>query len=247
MIIISNYETTFAICKGPCRFENLAGFPAAAIDCTGINFDYEDYADPESDVASASWDTIDLYEHLRDKPRLAEPGEAFNYNTAETNLAGTLLRSAIGNNLSTYLSEKVWQPFGMESDALWNLTEPGGGEFGGCCINATLRDYGRIGLFALANGRLADGTEVLPSQWMKESTTPSKAYKGYGYFWWLSENDVFGATGIFGQGIHIDRNEKLVIALHSARPDASQDSDWAWESALFNAITEASREAVTKQ
>jgi CubicO group peptidase (beta-lactamase class C family) len=133
----------------------------------------EDYSDPESDVGSASWDTIDLYEHLRNKPRLDEPGELFNYNTAETNLAGTLLRSAIGNNLSTYLSEKIWQPFGMEFDASWNLTEPGGGEFGGCCINATLRDYGRIGLFALANGRLADGSEVLPPDWMADSTTRS--------------------------------------------------------------------------
>jgi CubicO group peptidase (beta-lactamase class C family) len=201
----------------------------------------EDYSDPESDVGSASWDTIDLYEHLRNKPVHAEPGEVFNYNTAETNVAGTLLRSAIGNNLSTYLSEKIWQPFGMEFDASWNLTEPGGGEFGGCCINATLRDYGRIGLFALANGRLADGTEVLPPEWMKDSTTPSKAYEGYGYFWWLSGKGVFSASGIFGQGIHIDRNENLVIAFHSARPAASEDSDWAWESALFKAITEATR------
>ena len=85
----------------------------------------EDYADPESDVATASWETIDLYEFLRNKPRHAKPGEKFNYNTAETNLAGTLLRSAIGNNLSTYLSERIWQPFGMESDGSWNLTEQG--------------------------------------------------------------------------------------------------------------------------
>ena len=191
----------------------------------------EDYADPESDIASAPWDTIDLYEYLSSKPRNSEPGDVFNYNTAETNLAGTLLRSAIGNNLSTYLSEKIWKPFGMESDASWNLTEPGGGEFGGCCINATLRDYGRIGLFALANGRLADGTQVLPREWMNESTTPSKAYKGYGYFWWLGNEDVFSASGIFGQGIRIDRSEKLVIALHSARHAASEDSDWAWEGA----------------
>jgi len=130
----------------------------------------------------------------------------------------------------------------MESDASWNLTEPGGGEFGGCCINATLRDYGRIGLFALANGRLDDGTEVLPSHWMKESTIPSKGYKGYGYFWWLAGDDVFSASGIFGQAIRIDRGEKLVVALHSARPDASKDSDWAWQTALFKAITEASKQ-----
>jgi CubicO group peptidase (beta-lactamase class C family) len=202
----------------------------------------EDYADPESDVATASWKTIDLYEFLRKKPRHARPGEVFNYNTAETNLAGTLLRSAVGNNLSTYLSEKIWQPFGMESDGSWNLTEPGGGEFGGCCINATLRDYGRIGLFALADGRLADGTEVLPPEWMKDSTTPSKGDQGYGYFWWLYGKGVFSASGIFGQAIYINRDEKLVFALHSARPAASNDLDWAWQDALFNAITEAIRD-----
>jgi CubicO group peptidase (beta-lactamase class C family) len=202
----------------------------------------EDYADPESDVARATWPTMELYEFLRHKPREIAPGEKFNYNTAETNLAGTLLRSAIGNNLATYLSEKIWQPFGMESDAVWNLTEAGGGEFGGCCINATLRDYGRIGLFALNDGRLADGTEVLPSGWMQESTTPSKGYSGYGYFWWLTAEDIFTAVGVFGQGIYINRAENIVIALHSARAVASKDADWALQDALYAALTDAIRD-----
>ena len=202
----------------------------------------EDYVDPKSDVNTASWETIKLYEFLRNKPRNAEPGVTFNYNSAETNLAGTLLRSAVGNNLSTYLSEKIWRPFGMESDASWNLTEPGGGEFGGCCINATLRDYGRIGLFALANGRLADGTEVLPPTWMRESTTPSEGFEGYGYFWWLYGQDAYAAIGIFGQTIYVNHNEGLVIAIHSARPAASDDSDWAWDEALIEAIAASTRE-----
>ena len=196
----------------------------------------EDYADPESDVATAPYQTTALYEFLRHKPRDAEPGERFNYNTAETNLAGTLLRSAIGNNLATYLSEKIWRPFGMESDASWNLTEPGGGEFGGCCINATLRDYGRIGLFALADGKLADGTKVLPAGWMDESVAPSKGFDGYGYFWWLNGADVYSAIGIFGQGIYVDKKNNIVMALHSARPVASEDVDWGWQDALFMAI-----------
>ncbi len=208
---------------------------------SGVDWN-EDYVDPESDVNTASWESIELYDFLRNKPRSAEPGEVFNYNTAETNLAGTLLRSAIGNNLSTYLSEKIWQPFGMESDASWNLTEPGGGEFGGCCINATLRDYGRIGLFALANGRLADGTEVLPPAWMQASTTPSKGSEGYGYFWWLFGQGRYAALGIFGQTIYVDHNEDLVIAMHSARPAADDEIDWAWDTALFEAIAGATRE-----
>ncbi len=199
----------------------------------------EDYADPESDVSRATWETIELYEYLRHKPRDFEPGEVFNYNTAETNLVGTLLRSAIGNNLSTYLTEKIWQPFGMESDAFWTLTEPGGGEFGGCCINATLRDYGRIGLFALGNGRVSDGTRVLPDEWMSRSTTPSKGYDGYGYFWWLTDEDIYSGSGIFGQGIYINARENVVIALHSARAAASNDADWALQDALYAAIAEA--------
>ena len=197
----------------------------------------EDYADPESDVNTAVWDTLQLYQFLGQKPRKSAPGESFNYNTAETNLAGNLLRAAIGNNLATYLSEKIWQPYGMEADANWQLVSDGEGEFGGCCLNATLRDYGRIGLFALGNGRLADGTRVLPENWMAQSTSPSSAYAGYGYFWWLQEEGTYQALGIFGQAIFVDPQQKVVIALHSARANASKDSEWALESALFTALT----------
>ena len=199
----------------------------------------EDYADPNSDVAQATYETLALYDYLADKPRDAKPGEKFNYNTAETNLAGTLLRSAIGNNLSTYLTEKIWRPFGMESDAAWNLTEPGGGEFGGCCINATLRDYARLGLFALNDGKLADGTPMLAPGWMAESTEPSKGFAGYGYFWWLSESGAYEASGIFGQGIHINPEHNVVIAIHSARKQASDDLGWALQDALYVALTQA--------
>lgn len=205
---------------------------------SGVAWD-ETYDDPESDINQAGWNTLALYDYLADKPRSGAPGETFNYNTAETNLVGNVLRAAIGNNLATYLEQKIWQPFGMESDASWNLTEAGGGEFGGCCINATLRDYGRLGLFALNNGRLADGTPVLPKHWMAESTTPSKGAPYYGYLWWLREGGAYQASGIFGQGIYIDPGENLVIALHSARPDADKDEDWALQAALFQAIAEA--------
>jgi CubicO group peptidase (beta-lactamase class C family) len=157
---------------------------------SGVQWD-EDYADPESDINSTGWwSTIGSYQYLSNMPQESSPGELFNYNTAETNLVGTLLRSAIGNNLATYLTEKIWRPFGMESDANWLLTEPGGGEWGGCCISATLRDYGRLGLFAMNNGRLADGTPVLPEDWMDDSTAPSKGYPGYGYLWWLHDEQL---------------------------------------------------------
>jgi CubicO group peptidase (beta-lactamase class C family) len=199
----------------------------------------EDYADPESDINVTPWATLDVYEYLSGKPRGSEPGEVFSYNTAETNLVGNVVRSAVGNNLSTYLSEKIWKPFGMEHDAYWALTEDGGGEFGGCCINATLRDYARIGLFAMNNGLLPDGTEVLPTGWMAESTAPSKGYEGYGYLWWLRSEGAYAASGIFGQRIHIDPKNNVVIALHSARDDANNPDDWRLLHAAFAALVDA--------
>jgi CubicO group peptidase (beta-lactamase class C family) len=199
----------------------------------------EDYADPESDINQVPWSTLQMVEYLRNKPRSFEPGEKFNYNTAETNLVGDFLRSAIGNNLSTYLSQKIWQPFGMERDAYWVLTDDGGGEFGGSSLNATLRDFARIGLFALNDGVLPDGTRVLPEGWMQESITPSQGHDGYGYLWWLRGRGEFAASGIFGQAIHIDPAHRIVIAQHSARDAASDADDRALQLAMFRALVDA--------
>jgi len=199
----------------------------------------EDYVDPQSDVNRAPWGTLSLQRFLRDKGAAARPGTVFNYNTAESNLVGTLLRAAIGNNLSTYLYEKIWQPVGMETDAYWTLTEPGGGEFGGCCLSITLRDYARTGLFALREGRLEDGTLVLAEGWMRDATQPSPAAPEYGYLWWLRGDGSYRASGVFGQGISIHPQEGIVIALNSARSNASTPEDSARQEALFTALANA--------
>lgn len=203
----------------------------------------EDYADPESDVArGAGMTTLERLAFLGGKPRVAAPGERFNYNTGETHLVGGVVRSAIGNNLSTYLSAKIWEPFGMESDANWLILGEGGPEHGGCCISATLRDYGRIGLFALHDGVLPDGTRVLPEGWMAESTTPSPGSEGYGYLWWLRGGGVFNAIGIFGQTIWIDPSENLVMVTHGMWPQATGREFSEHRAAFFPALTELLRE-----
>lgn len=197
----------------------------------------EDYDDPESDVNTYPWyDVIALYDFAGGKPRVARPGARFNYNSAETELVGTLLRAAIGNNLSTYLKAKIWQPFGMEQDANWLLGSANGSEVGGCCISATLRDYGRIGLFALRNGRLHDGTDVLPADWMRESATRSDASADYGYLWWLSTDSAFEARGVFGQGIFVHPEHDIVIAKHGAWEDAYNDRDIDFDTAFYRAV-----------
>ena len=187
----------------------------------------EDYTDPESDVNIAgALNSLALYQYLNALDTAASPGTKFNYNTGETNLLGGIVRAAIGNNLSSYIEQKIWKPFGMESDAYWGIDSDFEQELGGCCINATLRDYARIGIFAMDRGVLNNGTNVLPTDWMKDSTTPSPNYPYYGYQWWLdgSNYESYYADGIFGQFIWIDPVSRTVVAMHGARDMADVDS-----------------------
>ena len=207
---------------------------------SGVDWN-EDYADPESDVATLPGPIVEQTRYMAALEPLHSPGEVFNYNTGETNMAGAVLRAAIGNNLSTYLEHKVWGPFGMEADANWLLHEEGGGELGGCCINATLRDYARIGIFAMNGGVLRDGTRVLPEGWMEESTTPSSGYDGYGYLWWLVGDGRFSGIGIFGQFLAIDPADNIVIVTHSAWPYATNPEYSRHRVALVEALADAVR------
>lgn len=193
---------------------------------SGIDWN-EDYEDPLSDVNIAgALNSLNLYEYLNNLNKKSSAGNKFNYNTGETNLIGGIVRAAIGDNLSNYLEKKIWKPFGMEFNAYWVIDTDYEQELGGCCLNATLRDYARLGMFAMNNGKLNNGVEILPKNWMKDSTTPSRNNSYYGYQWWLDgpAYQSFYADGVFGQFIWIDPLSKTVVAMHAARDRADVDS-----------------------
>ena len=196
----------------------------------------EDYTNPQSDIAQTGGSALDRLHYLLRKPRVAPPGTTFNYNTEETNLVGAVLRAAIGNNLATYLDDKIWRRFGMEHDANWLLLSERAAEHGGCCLSATLRDYGRLGLFAMRGGRLADGSAVLPQDWMATSTTASATNDGYGLLWWLRPEHAFAAVGIYGQAIYVNPRCRLVVVTHSAWPRATDREFSTHREAFFDAI-----------
>jgi CubicO group peptidase (beta-lactamase class C family) len=187
-----------------------------------------DLADPTSNTYQLS--ALDkaggldaLLGYLGGLPRAAEPGTKFNYNTADADVAAAVLRAATGRRLSDYLTEKVWQPFGMEHAAHWVRLRGGDLEHGDCCLSMTLRDQARVGLFALAEGRLPDGTRVLPEHWMEESTRPGPDFPGYGYYWWLRPSGRYFASGSFGQHIEVAPAERVVVAIQSYWPKAYSD------------------------
>ncbi|MDZ4373907.1 MAG: serine hydrolase [Phenylobacterium sp.] len=206
----------------------------------------EDYADPNSDVARSATLPVEpgknpLVTYMARLPRAHEPGTMFNYNTGETDLVGILVSRAVGKTVSAYASEKIWKPYGMERDAIW-VVDPAGHERGGCCMSITLRDYGRIGQFML-DGGIADGKPVLPDGWTTEATTPQivngAPAPGYGYFWWMRPQGGYEARGIFGQGILIVPEEKLVVVVNSAWPAATGQDTSAARLAFYEAVRAA--------
>ena len=188
----------------------------------------EDYADPKSDVAlfnaHKAEPGVDVtVSYMRKLKREATPGTKWVYKTGETNLIGVLVSSATKKNLSEYLSEKIWQPFGMQQNASWLLGSTGH-EISGCCMQASTRDFARFGLFILGGG-MAGGKPVLPDGWIAAATTKqadtTRPGYGYGYQWWTMDDGSYTARGIFGQGIFIDPKRKLIIASNSNWPYAS--------------------------
>ena len=213
----------------------------------------EDYADPKSDVAlfnqHKAKDGMDVtVSYMRTLPREAPAGTKWVYKTGETNLIGVLVSSATKKNLSEYLSEKVWVPFGMEQDASWLLGSTGH-EISGCCIQASTRDYARFGLFILGGAKV-NGVSIVPDDWIAPATSKQADIgapgKGYGYQWWTYDDGSYAAQGIFGQGIFIDPKRRLIIASNSNWPKATDPNTVGKQREAFYKAVQAAVDAEAK-
>jgi len=206
----------------------------------------EDYTDPKSDVARMFSDGVPAGQdptiwYMKKLPRESAPGTKWVYKTGETNLIGVLVERATRKTLAEYLTEKVWKPWGMERDAFW-MTNPAGSEVSGCCLSVSLRDYARMGMFALSGGK-----GVVPDDWFAHATSnqvpipKDEGGFGYGYQWWTMPNGRFAALGIFGQSVMIDPAKKLVVVMSGSWPTATGEKLSAARAAFWKKIEAAAR------
>jgi len=175
----------------------------------------EDYTDPNSDVAQMNRFVVEygadaIVAQMKSLPREAAPGEKWVYKTGETNLIGVLVENAVGKPLAEYAQAKIVEPAGFEGGLFW-MVDPRGGNIGGCCLSITLADYARMGQFALEGGK-----GVVPTGWFAEATDSQVDFGatgyGYGYQWWTYPGATYGAQGIFGQGITLFPDKRVVFA-----------------------------------
>jgi len=204
----------------------------------------EDYTDAHSDVAimyegaRRPGEPL-LVSYMAKLPREFPPGERWVYKTGETDLVGILVTRATGKTLAAYLSEKIWKPYGMASDAFWLKDEEDGTEAGGSGVSATLGDYARLGQFLLDGGTI-DGKPVLADGWLADATHRhvdiGAPGRGYGYQWWTYDDGAFAGIGIFGQLLYVDPARHLVIAQLAAWPVATDAAQAAARAAFVSAV-----------
>jgi len=165
------------------------------------------------------------------------PGQYFSYNKYHPQLLGMILERATGVRVTDYLQAKIWDPLGMEYAGSWSTdSEESDFEKMESGVNARAVDFAKFGELFL-NGGEWEGAQVIPREWVEESTRPLlpdnydeyyndwvKAMPGRGYYnymWWGMERENgtydFTAEGDKGQFIYVSPEKDLVIVRHGLR------------------------------
>ena len=191
-----------------------------------------------------------LAEFIEPDPK-REPGEAFDYNSANADTLGWIAARISGKPLDRFIHDTIWSKLGTEHDAsivvdrAYMPVATGG-------MNSTLRDAARFGVMIRDGGRF-NGQQVVPEVWVdrilrldrqlvanmaaneKYAQDPWIAY--HNMWWVLNANPgEFCAVGIHGQVIYINRGADTVMAWFSSQPVASSANN-----PTFHAKLEAAR------
>lgn len=206
---------------------------------SGVGFN-EDYADFNSDINVMGRYFamgMPMGEFAKRLKRQWEPGTFNHYVSIDTHVLGMILVKATGQSITEYMSEKLWSPMGATSDAYW-IVDNSEMEFVLGGLNATARDYARLGQLFLDSGRW-QGKQLVPEKWVRESVTPDASHlmpgardnavskNGYGYQWWIPEGseDEFNAQGVYTNFIYVDPDKDMVIVKLSSNYHFKDDQE----------------------
>lgn len=121
-----------------------------------------------------------------------KPGATFDYNNNDNLLLGLVLERAAKTRYSVLLSERLFTPLGL-GDASLYMDRVGGFPMTSCCVFSRPIDWLAIGRLIAQNG-VARGRRIVSPSWIAEMTTPSPAYKGYGYQIWIGDQTIGGTA-----------------------------------------------------
>ena len=147
-------------------------------------------------------------EYLLKLTRVSPPGEHHRYNSGDAQMMAWLLERVYQKPYAHILSEKIWQPAGMQDDALV-MHDRLGNTFASMGLMATTRDMLRFGEIHRNGGRSIDGKQIIPADWVRMSHNYDKATGGgpRGYMWaqweYVQEPGNYTAIGYGHQRVSV--------------------------------------------
>ena len=199
---------------------------------SGVRFT-EVYTDKFSDINKLFYKVFIFGQRVNESvatyPREVPPGSRFSYASADSQVLSWLVTKVYGKTLAAILQERIWQALGMEFSAYWSVDRIDGNELGYCCLNATARDFAKLGQLYLQDGQW-QGKRLLPAGWVKQVTRPGFALqepgapnptqpngrngiRGYAMQFWVPQNydGEYFANGVWGQSIWVSEKDETVI------------------------------------
>jgi CubicO group peptidase (beta-lactamase class C family) len=182
--------------------------------------------------------------------RHSPPGAKFVYASAESDVLGRVLHGATGRTHAQLTQEWLWGPMGAERDAFWRVGGDGqAGAWG--FFNATLRDWGRLGMLLAGDGSIG-GRQVVPREYVLDATDPARQpaafqpksatpYYGYGYQFWLMPltERTFGLQGVHGQAVFVQPESGIVmvqLAVYDAASGRTDPAPFQERSAFWHGV-----------
>jgi len=230
----------------------------------------ENYVDPDSDFARyyapamglgfipgaqdaqpADTEIYGVYDFLAkfvQQDRAHQPGEMFEYNSANADVIGWLIARLSDMPLHEFISQHIWSKLGTYHDAAiivdraYMPAATGG-------MTSTLRDAALFGQLVLNRGQ-ANGKQLVPAAWIdetlnlddldrqryaKNSLYGDEWWQYYKNMWWILDpaKREYAACGVHGQVIYINGSTNTVIAQFSSQPTASQIGSVEFRSKLM--------------
>lgn len=186
----------------------------------GVDFQ-EAYTSPFSPTTQLYYGN-DLQEIAFGMKEIEEPGKYFNYQSGVTQLLAFVLEKATGENLSSYVSRKLWTPMHAEENALWSMDKKDGIEKAYCCFNSNVRDFARFGQLLLNKGTW-NGQQLISPSYLQEAITPDSTLllkdtnepnHSYGFQFWNLNYDgmqIPYMRGILGQYVFVIPEKNAVV------------------------------------
>lgn len=166
----------------------------------------------------------------------------FYYANANTQYLLWAIERATGRGYAEYLSARLWRRLGANTARVW-LDHEGGSPRGFCCLQASARDWLRVGEL-VRDGGTWRGARIVPRSWIDQMLASSPANANFGWNVWrgapynpkrtygpgipaviearapFGRDDTYFFDGSGGQRVYIiPSQQRVIVRIGTPRPD----------------------------